>query len=64
MKQRDFYKKRAIKYNAQNHWIKYKELCNKVNSEIRKAKSIFFCNKTIDRTQSKDINWTELETNQ
>ena len=55
MKQRDFYKKRAIKYNAQNHWMKYKELRNKGNSEIRKAKSIFFCNKINDCAQSKDI---------
>ena len=55
MKQRDFYKKRAIKYNAQNHWMKYKELRNKVNSEIRKAKSIYFCNRINDCAQSKDI---------
>ena len=45
MKQRDFYKERAIKYNVQNHWEKYKQLRNKVNSEICKAKSIFFCNR-------------------
>ena len=39
MKQRVFSKSK-LKYNAQNHWRKYKELRNKVISEIRKAKSI------------------------
>ena len=35
--------------------MKYKELRNKVNSEIRKAKSIYFCNRINDCAQSKDI---------
>ena len=54
MRLRDFHKGRAVKYNAQNHWIKYKELRNKVNSEIRKAKTMFFCNKFEECAQSKD----------
>jgi hypothetical protein len=41
MRLRDLHKGRAVKYNAQNHWIKYKQLRNKVNSEIRKAKTMF-----------------------
>ena len=55
MRLRDFHKKKAVKHNAQNHWIKYKELRNKVNYEIRKAKTKFFCNKIEDCAQSNDL---------
>ncbi len=34
MRLRDLHKKRAVKHNAQNHLIKYKELRNKVNSQF------------------------------
>jgi hypothetical protein len=54
MRLRDLHKGKAVKYNAQNHWIKYKELRNKVNSEIRKAKTMFFCNNVEECAQSKD----------
>ena len=54
MRLRDIHKGKAVKYNAQNHWIKYKEIRNKVNSEIRKAKTMFFCNKFEECAQSKD----------
>ncbi len=51
---RDLQKRRTVKHNAQNHWIKYKELRNKVNSEIRKAKTMFFCDKLEECAQFKD----------
>ena len=46
--------KRELSNNAQNHWIKYKELRNKVKSEIRKAETMFFCDKLEECAQSKD----------
>ena len=46
--------KPAIKHNSQNHLENYKYLCNKVNLEMRKAKTSFFCSKIEDCVQSKD----------
>ncbi len=50
MRSRDFHKIKAVRYNSQSHWTKYKELRNKVNAEL-----IYFCNKIEDCAQSKDI---------
>ncbi len=55
MRSRDFHKIKAVRYNSQSHWTKYKELRNKVNAELIKAKRIYFCNKIEDCAQSKDI---------
>ena len=40
MRLRDFHKKRAVKYNSQIDWSKYKETRNKVHLELRLAKKI------------------------
>ena len=55
MRSRDFHKIKAVRYNSQTHWTKYKELRNKVNAELIKAKTNYFCNKIEDCAQSKDI---------
>ena len=55
MRSRDFHKIKAVRYNSQSHWTKYKELRNKVNAELIKAKRNYFCNKIEDCAQSKDI---------
>jgi hypothetical protein len=54
MRMRDFHKKRAAKYNSQTHWDKYKEIRNKVNTEMYKAKKNFFCKKIKDCDLAKD----------
>jgi hypothetical protein len=48
MRSRDFHKIKAVRYNSQSHWTKYKELRNKVNAELIKAKRNYFCNKIED----------------
>ena len=35
MRNRDYHKKRAIKYASQNHWESFKKLRNKVNIQMR-----------------------------
>ena len=57
MRVRDTYKKKAVKNNSQIYWEKFKEIRNKVNSELTKAKTAFFCNKfenceTIERYET------------
>ena len=54
MRARDFYKKKAAKFNSQLHWAKYKDIRNKVNSELYKAKKSYFCDKFEDCAQTKD----------
>ena len=41
--------------NSQIYWEKFKEIRNKVNSELTKAKTAFFCNKFENCAQSKDM---------
>jgi hypothetical protein len=43
MKARDFHKKKAVKFNSQLHWAKYKDTRNKVNSElsVQSQKEVF-----------------------
>ena len=55
MRVRDSYKKKAVKNNSQIYWEKFKEIRNKVNSELTKAKTAFFCNKFENCAQSKDM---------
>ena len=42
MRNRDFHKKRAIKYNSSYNWQKYKNLRNIVNREMKLSKSQFY----------------------
>ena len=42
MRNRDYHKKRAIKYASQTHWESFKKLRNEVNIQMRNAKFIFF----------------------
>ena len=52
MKARDFHKKKAVEFNSQLHWAKYKDTRNKVNSESYKAKKRYFCDKFEDCAQT------------
>ncbi len=45
MMSRDFHKKRAVKYNSQIHWNKYRDIRNKLHQEMRSAKKTYFCEK-------------------
>ncbi len=51
---RDFHKKKAVKFDSQLHWAKYKDTRNKVNSELCKAKKCYFCDKFEICAQTKD----------
>ena len=42
VKNRDYHKKRAIKYASRTHWESFKKLRNEVNIQMRNAKSKFF----------------------
>ena len=48
MRNRDYHKKYAIKHGSQLHWQKFQLLRNKVNIEIRNAKSKYFHDKITD----------------
>ncbi|CAB4022158.1 Hypothetical predicted protein, partial [Paramuricea clavata] len=54
MRERDFHKKKAVKNNSDMHWIKFRAIRNKVNSELKKAKKNYFCNKIKDCVRVKD----------
>ena len=42
MRDRDFHKKKAIKFNSRYHWSKYQNLRNRVNIKMKLAKSHFY----------------------
>lgn len=58
MRSRDFHKKRAKKYNSQIHWDKFKSKRNKVNSEIKKAKIVYYQTKFSELSLAKDMKKT------
>lgn len=64
MRKRDFHKKQAVKHNSQTQWELYKTERNKVNIEMRKTKSKYFCEKIEDCTHSKDVkkSWSLINT--
>ena len=64
MRNRDYHKKRAIKYASQTHWESFKKLRNEVNIQMRNAKSIFFHDKINDCSRSNDPKkaWTLINT--
>ena len=42
MRNRDYHKKKAIRYNSSTHWDKYKSIRNRVNNQMRKSKTDFY----------------------
>ena len=62
MHDRDYHKKIAVKHGSQHHWELYQAARNKVNIEMRKAKSNYYrkkiedCKKTDPKTTWKLIN--------
>ena len=45
MRDRDYHKKQFVKHNSEYHWRLYQTFRNKVNIEIRKSKSRYYCQK-------------------
>ena len=41
---RDYHHRKAIRLNSSFHWTKYRRLRNLVNSEIKSAKTNYYCN--------------------
>ena len=64
MRNRDYHKKRAIKYASQVHWESFRKLRNEVNIQMRNAKSKFFHDKINDCSKSNDPKkaWTLINT--
>ena len=54
MRSRDFHKKRAVKYNSQIHWSKYRDIRSKLHQEMRSAKKTYFCEKIKTCAQARD----------
>ena len=54
MKKRDYHKKQTIKHDSEIHWTLYKKVRNKVNIDMRKAKSRYFCDRIQTCSQSGD----------
>lgn len=55
MRNRGFHKKKAIRYASQYHWETYQAIRNKVNIEMRKTKSKFYCKKIEDCAKTVDL---------
>ena len=55
MRKRDFHEKLAIKHDSPTPWEMYKAGRNKVNIEMRSAKSKLFFDKIQDCSPSKDV---------
>ena len=64
MRNRDYHKKRAIKYASQTHWESFRKLRNEVNIQIRNAKFKFFHDKINDCFKSNNPKkaWTFINT--
>lgn len=64
MKNRDFHKKQSIKHASQTHWVKFQAARNKVNIEMRNAKSKFFCDRIEDCVNNVDPkkSWSLINT--
>ena len=54
MRKRDYHKKQAIKHDSETQWALYKAVRNKVNIDMRKAKSKYFCDRIETCSQVKD----------
>ena len=55
MRRRDFHKKQAVKHNSKLQWESHKAERNKVNIQMRQAKSKYFCDKIQNCSHSKDV---------
>ena len=53
MRKRDLHKKQAVKHDSHAQWELYKSERNKVNIQMRQAKSKYFCEKI--QNSSKDV---------
>ena len=64
MRRRDFHKKQAVKHNSKLQWESYKAERNKVNIQMRQAKSKYFCDKIQNCSHSKDVkkSWSLINT--
>ena len=52
MKKGDYHKKQAIKHDSEIHWTLYKKIRNKLNTDMRKAKSKCFSDRIQTCSQS------------
>ena len=59
MRNRDYHKKKAIKFNSSTHWAVYKTLWNRVSNKMRKSK-IDFYHKEIDSKDFKSKDFKKI----
>ena len=48
MKDRDFHHRKAVKTNSAFHWARYRKLRNRVNREVKAAKSKYYCDLILE----------------
>ena len=48
MKDRDFHHRKAVKTNSVFHWACYRKLRNRVNREVKAAKSRYYCDLMLE----------------
>ena len=58
MRNRDYHKKKAIRYNLSIHWDKYKSIRNRVNNQMRKSKTDFYHKEIGNCAKLKDLKKT------
>ena len=58
MRNRDYHKKKAIRYNSSIHWDKYKSIRNRVNNQMRKSKTDFYHKEIGNCAKLKDLKKT------
>ena len=64
IRSRDYHKKRAKQYNSQVHWDNYKSERNKVNSEMKRAKTVYYQTRIKELSLAKDMKktWSLINT--
>ena len=58
MRNRNYHKKKAIRYNSSTHWDKYKSIRNRVNNQMRKSKTDFYHKEIGKCAKLKDLKKT------
>ncbi len=62
MHERDYHHKKAVcKFDNDEHWVKYKELRNKVNKMMKEAKREYYTNKIDDSAGDTKNMWKTLK---
>ncbi len=62
MRKRDFHKTQAVKHDSDAQWELHKSERNKVNVQMRQAKSKYFCEKIENSSKDVKKSWSLINT--